>query len=74
MFIFLDTETTGNGSADRLCQIAFKTQEGHTVNELFNPGMPISIDPGMPITIDAMIGKRLTAHTLSSSSIIMKLG
>ena len=44
MFIFLDTETTGAGPADRLCQIAFKTQEGITVNELFNPGMPISID------------------------------
>ncbi len=44
MFIFLDTETTGNGLADRLCQIAFKTEEGATVNELFNPGMPITID------------------------------
>jgi exodeoxyribonuclease X len=43
MFIFLDTETTGNGPADRLCQIAFKTEEGAAVNELFNPGMPISI-------------------------------
>jgi DNA polymerase III epsilon subunit-like protein len=44
MLIFLDTETTGNGPADRLCQIAFKTEEGLTVNELFNPGMPITID------------------------------
>jgi exodeoxyribonuclease X len=44
MFIFLDTETTRNGPADRLCQIAFKTEEGAVVNELFNPGMPISID------------------------------
>jgi len=44
MFIFLDTETTGTGSADRLCQIAFKIKGGYTVNELFNPGMPISID------------------------------
>ena len=44
MFIFLDTETTGTGPADRLCQIAFKTKGGYTVNELFNPGMPISID------------------------------
>ena len=44
MFIFLDTETTGTGPADRLCQIAFKTQEGEAVNELFNPGMPITID------------------------------
>ena len=44
MFIFLDTKTTGSGPVDRICQIAFKTEEGFTVNELFNPGMPISID------------------------------
>jgi exodeoxyribonuclease X len=46
MFIFLDTETTGNGPADRLCHIAFKSKEGDAVNvnELFNPGMPITID------------------------------
>ena len=44
MYIYLDTETTGNGPADRLCQLAFKTTEGLTVNELFNPGMPITID------------------------------
>ena len=44
MFIFLDTETTGSDPTDRLCQIAFKTEDGFTVNELFNPGMPISID------------------------------
>jgi len=44
MFIFLDTETTGTGPADRLCQIAFKIKSGYTVNELFNPGMPITID------------------------------
>ena len=44
MFIFLDTETTGTGPADRLCQIAFKIKGGYAVNELFNPGMPISID------------------------------
>jgi DNA polymerase III epsilon subunit-like protein len=44
MFIFLDTETTGNGPEDRLCQLAFKTDQELTVNELFNPGMPISVD------------------------------
>ena len=44
MFIFLDTETTGSGPADHLCQIAFKTDGGDAVNELFNPGMPITID------------------------------
>jgi DNA polymerase III epsilon subunit-like protein len=44
MYIFIDTETTGAGPTDRLCQIAFKIKGGYTVNELFNPGMPISID------------------------------
>ena len=44
MFIFLDTETTGRGPEDRLCQIAFKTDDGLTISELYNPGMPISID------------------------------
>jgi len=44
MFIFLDTETTGNGLSDRICQIAFKTGGGDAVDELFNPGMPITID------------------------------
>jgi len=44
MFIFLDTETTGNGPEDRLCQIAFKPEGGQAVCDLFNPGKPISID------------------------------
>jgi DNA polymerase III epsilon subunit-like protein len=44
MFVFLDTETTGNGPSDRLCQLAFKTEDGLTVNELFNPGMPIAVE------------------------------
>ena len=44
MFIYLDTETTGTGPGDRLCQIAYKTEDGLTVNELYNPGLPISID------------------------------
>lgn len=44
MFIFLDTETTGIGPEDRLCQIAFKPEDGPAVCELFNPGRPISID------------------------------
>lgn len=44
MFVFLDTETTGTGTDDRLCQLAFKTDEGLIVNELYDPGMPISID------------------------------
>jgi len=41
MFIFLDTETTGTGPDDKLCQLALR---GLIVNELFNPGLPISID------------------------------
>jgi DNA polymerase III epsilon subunit-like protein len=44
MFIFLDTETTGNGPDDRLCQIASRPENGPAVSGLFNPGRPISID------------------------------
>ena len=44
MFIFIDTETTGPGPEDRLCQIAYKTDEGPMVDELFNPGLQISIE------------------------------
>jgi len=44
MFVFLDTETTGNGEDDRLCQLAFKSENGIAVNELFNPGRPISVE------------------------------
>ena len=44
MFIYLDTETTGTGPDDRLCQLAFKTEQGMIVNELFNPGKPIAIE------------------------------
>ena len=44
MFIYLDTETTGNGPQDRLCQIAFKPENGPAVSGLFNRGRPISID------------------------------
>jgi DNA polymerase III epsilon subunit-like protein len=59
MFIFLDTETTGTGPADRLCQIAFKIKGGYTVNELFNPGMPITIDAMIVhhITNEMVLGK-----------------
>jgi hypothetical protein len=44
MFVFLDTKTTGTDKDDRLCQIAFKTEAGLIVNELFNPGKPIPIE------------------------------
>ena len=44
MFIFLDTETTCTKPDDKLCQIAFKPENGPVVCELFNPGKPISID------------------------------
>jgi exodeoxyribonuclease X len=44
MYIFLDTETTGTGPDDRLCQIAFKTEEGLVIDALFNPGRPIAIE------------------------------
>lgn len=41
--IFLDTETTGNTPADRLCQICYKIN-GKTVNELYKPPVPIGIE------------------------------
>ena len=44
MYIYLDTETTGTGPDDKLCQIAFKPESGLATCELFNPGKPISID------------------------------
>ncbi len=44
MFIFLDTETTGAGEKDRLCQLAYKLETGEIVNELFKPPLPIAID------------------------------
>ena len=44
MFIFLDTETTGAGEKDRLCQLAYKTEKGEIVNQLFKPPLPIAIE------------------------------
>ncbi|MFZ2226776.1 MAG: exonuclease domain-containing protein [Candidatus Moraniibacteriota bacterium] len=41
--IFLDTETTGTGPNDRLCQVAYKFQ-GQEFDELFRPPVPIEID------------------------------
>lgn len=41
--LFFDTETTGNGENDRLCQIAYKS-DGDICNEMFKPLLPISID------------------------------
>lgn len=41
--IFLDTETTGLGAEDRLCQVAYKFR-GEEKNELFKPEIPISVE------------------------------
>ena len=41
--IFLDTETTGTGPNDRLCQVAYKFQ-GQEFEALFCPPVPIEID------------------------------
>lgn len=41
--VFLDTETTGVESKDRLVQVAYKTEE-ETVNELFKAELLVSID------------------------------
>ena len=44
MSTFLGTERNGTGLYDRLCQIAFKLENGPAVSGIFNPGKPISID------------------------------
>ena len=44
--IFLDTETTGNGDKDRLCQLAVKERfiDEPLVNATYKPPVPISIE------------------------------
>ena len=44
--IFFDTETTGNGEGDRLCQLAVKERgfDEPLVNALYKPPVPISIE------------------------------
>lgn len=44
--IFFDTETTGNGELDRLCQIALKERgvAAPIANAIYKPPLPISID------------------------------
>ena len=44
--IFFDTETTGNGETDRLCQLAVKERgvAEPVVNALYKPPLPIPID------------------------------
>lgn len=41
--VFLDTETTGLGPLDRLCQVAYKFQD-QEVESLFKPPLPIEIE------------------------------
>jgi DNA polymerase III epsilon subunit-like protein len=40
--IFLDTETTGTGANDRICQVAYKFQ-GQEYEALFKPPVPIEV-------------------------------
>ncbi len=44
--IFFDTETTGNGEHDRLCQLAVKVrgENAPLVNATYKPPLPISIE------------------------------
>ncbi len=41
--IFIDTETTGIGTDDKLIQVAYRTTDGVDVNELYKPDRPIEI-------------------------------
>jgi len=61
-FIFFDTETTGNGPQDRLCQLSYKTKDDtyeSMYDELFLPPLKISIDAMVVhhITQDMVEGK-----------------
>jgi len=56
--IFLDTETTGAGKEDRLCQCAYMV-DGEEHNELFKPPLPISVD--------AMAVTHITNHHVADS-------
>jgi hypothetical protein len=62
MFIFLDTETTGTGHDGRLCQIAFKPENGQAASGLFNPGKLIFID-AKPLIIQRAEGQNRTVDT-----------
>lgn len=46
--VFLDTETTGKGIADRLCQVAYSFK-GEEADALFKPPVPIQVE-AMAIT------------------------
>jgi DNA polymerase III epsilon subunit-like protein len=54
--IFLDTETTGTGPQDRLCQVAY-AYGGHEFESLFKPPVPIGID--------AMVVTNITNRTVA---------
>jgi exodeoxyribonuclease X len=44
--VFFDTETTGNGEHDRLCQLAIKSRgvDAPILNELYKPPLPIPVE------------------------------
>lgn len=59
--IFFDTETTGNGDKDRLCQLGVKERgiADPIINALFTPPVPISIESKAVHHItEKMIGSR----------------
>ena len=42
--IFLDTETTGLGEYDRLCQVAYKMQDEEMVSGMYNPPVEMGVE------------------------------
>lgn len=65
--IFLDTETTGTGPEDRLCQVAYSFS-GRESEMLFKPPVPISID-AMSVT---HITNRMVERCEAFSESVMK--
>ena len=65
--IFLDTETTGIGPEDRLCQVAYYF-DGRETQSLFKPSVPIGID-AMVVT---HITNKMIAQCESFSESVMR--
>jgi len=60
--IFFDTETTGNGEKDRLCQLAVKAR-GEAV-----PIIDALYKPPVPISIDSMVVHHITEKMVRAAS------
>lgn len=75
MIIYLDTETTGVNDEDRLCQLAYKTDQGHQMDELFKPPIPIKFGAMAThhITEKMVAGMPAFAGSLAQANLVQLL-